>query len=60
MPLRNFIMPTKKQKTKTRLTTSNKNISELNVDLKDIKKRAMEPRLSMESLLKKLKADGLI
>jgi hypothetical protein len=34
--------------------------SELDKDLKDIKKRTKEPRLSMESVLKKLKSDGLI
>ncbi len=60
MPLRNFIMPTKKQKTKTRVTTSNKNLSELNADLKDIKKRVSQPRLSMKSVVKKLKTGGLV
>lgn len=34
--------------------------SELDEDLRDIKKRSKEPRLSMDTVLKKLKADGLI
>ena len=34
--------------------------SELDEDLKDIKKRVKEPRMSMESVLKKLKSDGYI
>jgi len=34
--------------------------SELDEDLTDLKKRTKEPRLSMDSVLKKLKADGLI